>query len=78
MAEQQAQTKPEKNGLPGILKFAIMLAVIVVAILAILLLTNTISRAVFNDYLMTLLGVIVIGTVAAALISMLSGPGKSD
>ncbi len=77
MSDLPQTTTSNKSGLSGILKLAFAITVILVAALAILLVTGTISKEVFNDYLTTLLSVIVIGTIAAALITILIGPGKS-
>ncbi len=77
MSDDSQQTNDSKSGLPGILKFSFAIAVMLVAGLAILLVTGNISKETFNDYLVTLITVIAIGTVAAALIAFLSGPGKS-
>ena len=67
----------KKSGLPGILKLAFAITVILVASLAALLVMGSISKEAFNDYLITLLSIVVIGTVAAVLIAILTGPDKS-
>ena len=77
MTDQPPSTETRKSGLPGILKLAFIVTVVLVAVLAILRVTGTISTEAFNDYLTTVLSVIVIGTVAAALIAILTAPGKS-
>jgi hypothetical protein len=77
MADLPQPTDSKNSGLPGILKLAFAITVILVASLAILLVMGSISREAFNDYLVTLLSVVVIGTLAAALITILTGPGKS-
>ena len=77
MSDQPQPTESNKSALSGILKLAFIVTVILVAVLAMLLVTGTISTEMFNDYLTTLLSVIVISTIAAALIAILTGPGKS-
>ena len=77
MPDFPQNTEIKKSGLPGILKLAFAITVILVASLATLLVMGSISKEVFYDYLITLLSIIAIGTVAAVIIAILSGPGKS-
>jgi len=68
---------PSRNlGLMGTLKIAAAITVILIACLSILLVTDTISREVFNEYLMTLLTVVIIATIAGAIIALMIRPGK--
>jgi len=77
MPDFPQNTEIKKSGLPGILKLAFAITVILVASLAALLVMGSISKEVFYDYLITLLSIIAIGTVAAVIIAILTGPGKS-
>lgn len=66
----------EKRGVSGVIKMSIIIAVILLASLAILLVTDLISMATFTSYLKTILIVIGIGTLASVTISLLSRPSS--
>ena len=77
MPDFPQNTEIKKSGLPGILKFAFAITVILLASLAVLLVMDSISKEAFYDYLITLLSIVAIGTVAAVIITILTGPDKS-
>ena len=75
MSEQQEHHE-EKRGVSGIIKMSIIIAVILLAGLAILLMTDLVSMATFTTYLKTILIVIGIGTLASVTVSLLSRPSS--
>jgi hypothetical protein len=72
----QGDSNSTNQGLSGILKLAIIISVILLAGLAIMLVTDIITREAFDTYLKTLLIVIGITTVASVVIALLQRSGK--
>jgi len=76
MSDKPASQSSKNPGLMGTLKLAAGLTVILLAGLAIFWVMDMITRDQFMEYMLTLLTVIGIGTVAGAAIALVIRPGK--
>lgn len=76
MSDKPAPQSNRNLGLMGTLKIAAGLIVILLAGLAILWVMDMITSNQFIEYMLTLLTVVVIGSMAGAVIALMIRPGK--